>query len=290
MKVLRHNKIKNTGILFELLARQVTSDVLESKNGSPALHIMQKYFNSSTELGRELSLYRAFFETHNLSENKAIDFVNVVINQRSKLNDKKLNEEKYNLIKEIKNTLPVDKFLDGRISQYRTYASIYKVFAAESLNPEELTINIADLTNSKFTIVEHVMGSNKTNDPKETLMEEFRQQSEDLRILTNKIIVDKFNTKYSKLDEIQKTLLGKYINNVSNTTDLREYINLEVPKVQNKLNLLSSKVNDKVTQIKISEVVSQLPSLSRGKTVSDNQVTALMIAYELIKEIKSCLK
>jgi len=125
---VRHNKIRNTGILFELLVRKITSDALENRKSDTAIKLMREYFNSKTELGKELILYRSFFNVQNLSEEKAFQLVGLISEQRKRLNENMLSTQKYNLIKEIKKFYDLKEFLDARIPSYKVYASIYKMF------------------------------------------------------------------------------------------------------------------------------------------------------------------
>jgi len=284
---LQHSKFKNPGILFELLVRQVTADTLEGQTESPALSIIKEFFKSSTELGKELALYRAFFNANKLTENRAMKLIDMIIEQRKKIDVKKLNEQKYELVKKIKDEYPLKEFLSSKIPQYRIYASIYKTFLSETY---AASIDIGDITEvaaARFTLVEHLMGDGDKKETRQnTLIETFKRQEEDLRLLSYKILVDRFNDKYSKgLSEDQKKLLREYINNVSNSNSLRDHINAEVPKVKKAILEKLKNVKNKVTQIKLHEVASQLDSITKGKTVRDNQVSALMIAYSIISEL-----
>ena len=54
---LKHSKVRNTGLLFEFLLRQITADVLDKRNNSKAAHMIKQRFNERTELGKELALY-----------------------------------------------------------------------------------------------------------------------------------------------------------------------------------------------------------------------------------------
>lgn len=288
-KRVTHSKFKNTGILFELLVRQVTADTVGGKTSSPSLRLLREYFSPSTELGKEMQLYRVLVDGGNLSEPKALKLIDIVGEQRKRLNMRKLNLEKYNLIKEIKGLYSIKDFLSSKIPQYKTYASVYKTFLADdaSLNPAD----ISEVTNARFTLVEHLV--NKKKDTPEaksaSLIETYKAQQEDLRLLSYRMLVERFNSKYKNLSEEQKVLLREYINNISNTNLLREYINKEVPKVKKAIADRIKFIPSKVTQIKLHEVVSQLDELTKGKTVRDNQVTALMIAYQLLREVNTWL-
>ena len=283
---VQHSKHKNTGILFELLARQVTADTLNGRENSPAIQIIREYLRPNTELGKELVLYRTLMEATNLSEARALKLIDLVLEQRRKLNTKKLNEQKYNLVKAVKDKYPLKDFLSSKIPQYKEYASIYKTFLSEQ-HPDKIDVtDISSIASARFTVVEHLTHKTSNAESRKTLPESLKGQQEDLRLLTYKILVDKFNEKYKNLNEQQKVLLREYINNVSNTNSLREHINAEVPKVKRELSRRLNAIDDKVTRIKIMEVINQLDSVKKGSTVRDNQVTALMIAYQLVKEIR----
>lgn len=287
-KSVENSKYKNTGVIFELLVRQVTADTLAGHPISEALNIMNKYFNASTELGKELQLYRAFFEGQKLTEARAIHFIDLILEQRQRLDEKKLAQEKYNLIKEIKEHYDLKNFLSAKIPEYVIHASIYKTFMTEVNRDSSLKImNIADIAKARFTLVEHLAGrSQKRAIQKSTaLVEEFRQQSEDLRLLTYKLLIEKFNEKYQNLSDKQKTLLREYINNVPSTNSLYEYVKQELPTLKSELLRRTKQTKDQVLQIKLHEVASQLDTIGDKRIVKDNEVTALMIAYEIVKEI-----
>ena len=284
---LKHSKIKNTSILFELLTRQITADVLAGKS-TKSVKIVKKHFNENTELGKELQLYRVLSEKHYESTDRAAQLVETVVKSRKKLSNSTIRREKYNLIKEIKESYNVGDFFNGRISNYRILASIYNVFQAETsdepFDPEAVV-------NSKFTVLEHITSKKlDSSETKNKVLREYNKKDKDLKLLAYQILVDKFNQKYKTLDENQKNLLKNYINNVSNTNSLREYIDSEVVKIRKILDLHLPKVKDDVTKIKLSEAINQVENLTKGKVVKDKQVLTLMRYYELIKEIKNVHK
>jgi hypothetical protein len=281
---LKHSKIKNTSILFELLTRQITADVLAGKSTKSVL-IVKKYFNENTELGKELQLYRILSEKHHESSDRATQLLEAVIKSRQKLSNTRLRREKYNLIKEIKESYNVSDFFNGRISNYRILASIYNVFQSETTND---VFDPEGVVNSKFTVLEHITSKKlSAEETKAKVLKEYSKTDKDLRLLAYQILVDKFNQKYKTLNESQKSLLKNYINNVSNTNSLREFVDNEVSKIKKQLNSHIKKVEDKVTQIKLSEAINQVENLTKGRVVKDKQVLTLMRYYELIKELKN---
>ena len=286
-KKLKHNKIKNTAILFELLTRQITADVLAGKK-TASVDIVKEFFNEKTELGKELQLYRLLSEKHFKTETKANELVNVVVKSRQRLSNSKLRNEKYNLISKINENYNASDFFNGRIRNYKLLASIYNLFQSETLNEN---FNAEEVINSKFTILEHIVNKKISGSSlKNQVIKEYNKTDKDLRLLTYKILVDKFNKKYKNLDESQKDLLKNYINNISNTNYMKDFVINEVKKVKNTLNEHSDLVSDKVTKIKLVEAINQLKNLTKGKVVTEKQVLKLMRYYELVKEIENVHK
>jgi hypothetical protein len=289
MKKIKHSKVKNTGVLFELLVRQITLEVLNGDKTENAKNIVKEFFASGTELNKELRLYDLLLKEKYNSESKAEMFVDTVSQAHSKLNEGKLVKEKYNLIKQINEKFELEQFLSSPITNYKVLASIYKVF--ESKKSENY--DIKDIFNSKVTLIENIIArpSTKTNKIEDTkLIESYKQQDKDLRLLTYKILVETFNKKYTNLDSKQKNLLKEYINNISNTSKFKDYLSVELPNIVSELKSIKSKIQDKVTTIKLSETISVLEKMKMGKSITDGQVSSIMLSYELIKELKSKLK
>lgn len=289
MKKLKHSKYKNAGILFELLVRQVTADILNGNEDSKANGILRKYFSENTELGRENSLYRVILEEKTKDQSSADRLLETVLRTRKKINERALNLQKYELIKEIRNHYPIDSFLQGSIGNYKLLASIYKVFE-DAVN--EVESDPREIFKARNCIVENIAAAKTptrliSEDEKKDLVKVYQQQNEDVRLLAYKLLVDSFNEKYKGLDEKQKVLIREYINNVSNTNSLREYINTEVPSVRNQLSELKKKIDNDVVRIKLDETLNQLDKITKGTLVKENQIMALMLSYELIKELKN---
>ena len=282
---LKHSKIKNTSILFEVLTRQITADVLEGKD-TKTVKIVKEFFNENTELGKELQLYRVLSEKTYNSADKATQLLETVIKSRQRLSNSKLRNEKYNLIKQIKENYNVTDFMNVRLPNYKILASIYNIFQAETTTD---TFNPEDVVNSKFTVLENIVGKKKSvkND---NFLKEYKEKDKDLRLLAYQILVDKFNTKYKSLNESQKDLLKNYINNISNTNSLREFVDVEVNKTKKELQKHLSIISDKITKIKLSEAIKQIETLKKGQVVTEKQVLNLMRYYELVKEIKNVHK
>ena len=286
MKKIKHSKFKNTGVLFELLVRQITLEVLNGDKKETAKTIVREFFAPNTELNKELRLYDILLKEKYGSETKADRLVETVCDAHAKLNQSALSKEKFNLIKEVSAKFDIEQFLSSPITNYKVLASIYKVFESK----RESNYDIKDIFNSKITLIENITSkpSQKLKPTEDTkLIETYKQQDKDLRLLTYKILVETFNKKYTNLDDSQKNLLKEYINNITNTTKFKDYVSIELPNIIAELKAIKAKVQDKVTTIKLSETISVLEKMKIGKTVSDNNVSSIMLSYELIKELKS---
>jgi hypothetical protein len=289
MKKIKHSKFKNTGFIFELLVRQITSEIM-SANKSIAEKILKEHFNSKKELSKELKLYQYLINEKYNSESKAEQFINTILEARKKIDEKKLTKEKYNLIKEIKETYNLDEFIKSPISNYKTLASIYKIF--ETVTSEE-SFDPTDIVSSRFTIAENIINSsiqNKDAKVKDAVLEEYRKQDDDLRAVSYKLLVESFNSKYKNLTEDQKGLLREYINNINNTGKLNQYVNEEVTKLVDSLKEVGSKISDKVTKIKLAETISNVRKIKSVKKIKEQHLSALMMTYELLSELKESIK
>jgi hypothetical protein len=286
MKKIKHSKFKNTGFLFEILTRQITLEIL---NNSPekARKIVAEFFGNGTELSKELRLYKLLIDEKYNTESKAEKFIDAILEARTKLDEQKLIKEKYNLIKAIKETFEIDNFLTSPVTNYRVLASIHKLFEAKKSDISD----VKDIFDSKLTLVEHISTSiPKLKQKEDRLVEDYKKQEKDLRLLTYKILVETFNKKYSNLNDVQKNLLREYINNVTNTSKFGEYYSNQLKLIVTELHSIYIKMEDTITKIKLKETINVLKSQKMGKKVTDEQVSSLMMAYELVKEIKNVKK
>jgi hypothetical protein len=289
MKKIKHSKFKNTGFIFELLVRQITAEVMSSSK-SVAEKLLKEHFNSKQELSKELKLYQYLINEKYNSESKAEQFINTILEARKKIDEKKLTKEKYNLIKQIKETYDLDEFIKSPISNYKTLASIYKIFETVTT---DVQYEPTDIVSARFTIAENIINSsiqNKDVKIKDAVLEEYRKQDEDLRAVSYKLLVESFNNKYSNLTNDQKGLLREYINNINNTGKLNEYVSNEVTKLIEGLKEVGSKISDKVTKIKLAETIANIKKIKTAKKIKEQHLSAMMMTYELLKELKDSIK
>ena len=287
-KSITHSKFRNPGILFELLVRQITVDTLEGKDNSPAINLMRKYFKPNTELGKEYQLYQTLLEMNNLTESKALQLIDLVGTQRNKLDEVKLAKEKYEFIKEIKSIYDLKEFLQVKIPAYKVYASIYKTFLAESVDFN--VTSIQEVAMARFSLIEHLMRDRKIvkNPTSETdIIEVFKNQTEDLRMLTHKIMLDRFNEKYANLNGKQRKLIKEYINSVSDSEEFARYVRSEIDPLREEIKNLAETQKNKVLKIKLNEVSSQLNTIKDRKKIRDGELTSMMIAYQILEEMRN---
>lgn len=279
---IKHSKYKNTGILFELLVRQITADTLSGKS-SPATGIMKNYFVKS-ELSKEYKLYETLTQKSGLTEGKADIIINTLLETSKKLNRSTLKREKYNLIKEIKKHYNLDEFFKTQLPHYRVHASFF--ILTEIYNQDNLT-NPNQIIDNKVTLLEHLTTKEVNKKVvKESVIEEFKSYDKDLRILTYRVLLEKFNGKYEGLNTNQKTVLKEFINTVDSTPTLREFYNTKIREIQSMLAELNSKVTDKAIQIKVNEVSNLLEEVDKTTKINDDHLVNLLQYYSLVEELE----
>lgn len=285
MHKAKHSKFKNTGILFELLTRQITADIIGGKDESAAKQILFKYFSENTELGKEYQLYNFLLNEKARDASHAERIISVVLESRSQLDDKRLAQQKYELIREIKEIYPIDSFLKANIKNYRIFASIYKVFENKTVSK----FDVSEVVQSRESIIESLCKSvTKKSDHDEGLLEYYKQQSEDIRLLAYKLLLEGMNTKYKDFDDNQKNLIREYILNVSNTNSLSNYVCEEIEKIKTIISNSKNKVTDnQVVSIKLTEITNVLDKVKPSTVVKDNHIMALLLSYELVKELNN---
>jgi len=280
---IKHSKFKNTGILFELLVRQIASDTVSNKD-SAAIGLVKKYFSKS-ELAKEYKLYQALIQPKSLSEAKAETFINATLEASLRLNKTALRKEKYNLIKEIREHYDLEEFFKAKISNYKQYAAAFNLIEAHNsldfTEPQQIIDN-------KITLLEHITRKEVDKEGvKDRVMEEFNNMDKGSRILAYRMLLEKFNSKYATLSDRQKLILKEFINNITNTTKLRDFVNKNFAVITEEINTLIPTVADKTTQIKLTEVVTLLQPLDKTQNVKDENIISLLQYYQLIEELKS---
>lgn len=279
MTKLKHSKYKNTGILFEMLVRKLTSEALSSDK-SVTVDIIKKYFGKNTVLAKELHLYNALLKEQFRSEAQGLDYIRTIKSAHSKLNQSVLRRQRYNLVKEISEKFGFDNASKIQINNYKTLASIYMIFEHEE------TANPKQLLECKHQILQNGMLTEQKKEERDPVVEAFKSQPKEVRLLTYKLMIDKFNEKYSGLDESQKRLLNKYITNVNDTVALKEYIQTIIPEIKSKLAEQAKHITDPATRIKVSKLSEMLCNVESMKTIKESHILSLLRYFDLVNELK----
>lgn len=278
---IKHSKFKNTGILFEVLVRKITSDTLSGKD-SAAIKILKKYF-VNTELGKEYKLYEAVFKSKDLNESKANAILSTVLETSKKLNRTRIRKEKYNLISEMKDHYNVEDLFKTKLTDYKAQASLYTL--VESYNTDKL-INPNQIIDNKVTLLEFLTSTSvERNNIKEEVIEEFKSYDKDLRTLTYYVLLEKFNNKYSSLNLRQKLILKEFIECVDNTPQLKEFYNKEVIFIIETIKKEINRTKSEVVKIKLNEVSSLIKELNKKTVINSDHLVDLLQYHSLLQEL-----
>lgn len=278
MAVVKHSKYKNTGLLFELLVRQITTDTLDNTN-SPAIKTLKKYF-VNTELGKEYKIYEQLSNFKNLSETKSELVISSLLEAASKLDRAQIKKQRYNLIKEIKKSYDVEKFFKAKVNNYKIYAALNNLIE----NQSSKNITPEDTINNKMTLLEHLV-KEPVKTKQDTLMEEYVEYPKDVKILTHRIMLEKFNEKYDNFSPDQKAILKEVVTSIDNTSKLRDYYNTKVEEIKKDIVSKISEIEDKVLIIKLQEVIKYANPISKTKRVSNDDIVNLLQYSELLNNL-----
>jgi len=280
---IKHSKFRNTGILFEVVVRKITSETLSGKD-SPAIKILRKHF-VNTELGKEYKLYEAVFKSKNLNDSKANTILTTVLEQSKKLNRSRIRKEKYNLISELKLHYNVEDLFKTKMVDYKAQASFYTLI--ETYNTDKM-INPNQIIDNKVTLLEYLTSKEVVRDNvKNNIIQEFKSQDKDIRTLTYHVMLEKFNEKYDELNLKQKSILKEFIESVDNTSRLKEFYNSEVNLIKESIKSSISKVKSKVIKIKLNEVSSLIKELDKKKSIKSDHLVDLLQYHSLLEELNT---
>lgn len=280
---IKHSKFRNTGLIYELLIKQIAADTLENKP-SAAIKILKKFYSGNSFLAKEYKLYEYITKNKGIGRSKAETVVSTITEISRKLDQASLKNQKYNLIAEIKKNYDIDHFFSAKVRDYKALAALYCLLEAQ--NNSEL-VDPQVFVDNKTTILEHLTEQEQDKGKvRQSLIEEYSTYEKDLKLLTYKILLEKFNKKYQDLLPQQKNILKEFITSVDSTTKLRDFVNEELGKVQQEILKLVPSVKDDIVKIKLQEVANNIAPITKKEKVGDDTLALLMQYYELIKEIR----
>ena len=281
---IKHSKYKNTGLIFELLVKQIASDTLSRKD-SPAVKVLKKFYTGKTSLVREFKLYEYILKNKGVSQPKADAIVSTIIEISNKLDRTAIKKQKYDLIKDIKESYDLEEFFSMKVRDYKPLAALYCLM--ETQNSEDLA-DPKSIVDNRVTILEHLTARKQNQDDvKDTMIEEFSKYDKDLRLLTYKILLEKFNGEYENFLPQQKDILREFITASESQVKLRNMINEELEKISTEVNSLTPKIKDEIIKIKIEEVQKLIKPLDKKTRIDDNHIVNLLQYYELVNELKT---
>ena len=280
---IKHSKYKNTGLIFELLVKQIAADTLSRKE-SPAIQVIKKFYTGNTTLVKEFKLYNFILKNKGVGLSKAETILGTITELSKKLDSESLKKQKYGLIKELKSHYDLDEFFSIKVSTYKPLAALYCLLEAQN------TENLSDPTvivENKTTLLEHLSQTKQPAVAKDALMEEYATYDKDLRLLTYKILLEKFNSRYKDLLPEQKNILKEFITSANSSTRLRNLVNEEMTRLRLEISKLKKKVTNDITRIKLDEIFKVITPIKNTQKVDDNHLVSLMQYYELVNELRS---
>lgn len=277
---MKHNKYKNTGLIFELLTNRITSDIINGKN-SEAINILKKYY-SKGEILKEHKLYQKLIQSQALNESKADIMISSVLSLSERINRYKLKQEKYELLREIKEKYGIEEFFSYKVPKYKIYASVYNLFehhiSSKYVNPNEVI-------NNRITLMEHItkpiINKEKIEDK---IIEEYCKEDKKTQNILSSMLVEKFNQKYNILTSNQKEILREYITNPGDDT-LVKYYNNKISLYKSSLNEITKSLTDNILKVRLNEVLLSMKLINKKEDLTDDKILGLMQIDELIDEL-----
>lgn len=281
---IKHSKYKNTGLIFELLVKQVAADTLSRKD-SPAVKIIKKFYTGNTSLVKEFKLYDFVIKNKGVGARKAETILSTIIEISRKLDIVSLKKQKYELIKELKAHYNLEEFFSIKVGSYKPLAALYCLLEAQ--NTADL-VDPSVFVDNKTTLLEHLTQNTQSQGRvKDALIEEYSKYDKDLRLLTYKILLEKFNNQYKDLLPEQKNILKEFITSVNSTARLRNIVNEEMESLKSQISEMKKKITDDIVRIKLEEIQKTITPIKNTQKVDDTHLVNLMQYYELVNELKN---
>jgi len=268
--MIKHNKKRNTLLLYEFLMKSLIKSILEnnSKQADFKINLLKRFHDRDSQLFREHKIMCALSEMK-VSCESTVDKIFEDVKEFSRnINYKALNKEKTLLINEIHNNIKDDDFYNYHINEYVLYATIHNL-----INEYRSSTSVDFDKKVKISIFE----DNIKQHLKEQKDESSEMLTEDGKVynnLTTKIIIERFNKKYSHLNSLQNNLLNTY---TFKSDNINESLLSAKEKILEHINMISdsdSSINTDASLVnKINDIKEDLERLSIDNNVKIDDVT-----------------
>lgn len=287
-KTIKHSKIKNTGLIYQVLIRQIITEGINNKDVK-SLEILKSHFKKNSQLYKQLQLYKMLKQSKFDNQKKADQFIQKILEFRTRLDNKKIKNQKYSCVKQMIDKYDIKQLFSIPIQQYKTYASIYKLFQSAC---EKNMYNPTNIVQSRYNITTQLLANNSSKTQNsDQILEQFKKQSKQIKTLALRQLIKNYNKKYSSLNTQQRNVLKQYINNITNHNSMNQYIHKMIPLMNSRIKTLLDGIsnNDEVLKIKLVEVKNNMSKVNNIKTIDDKVYTVLNI-LQLLKQVQSMEK
>ena len=270
---LKHNKKRNTAILYEALVRHLTKNIIKQNKYKINLitDMIKESFKRGSILHAELGLYKSLYETTNIDRAMAERLLIESKMSYKDLDKKQIFKEQSSLISKINKTLSSDVYKTF-IPNYKNIASIHSIFNLDMAPKEKI-------------ILEDKVLEGMANDSAESDL-----TLEHIDNIVYNSFVEKFNKKYdTTLRESQKVLLNKFITSFAdNGLELKIFLNEEIE-------MLKTKLKDSYNENIISEDQEMLESIKKvelmiedfkKEKITDSIISKVIKIQDLVEEIQ----
>lgn len=276
---MKHNKKRNVGIIYELLLKYISKNILEGNKveAKKATRIVESRFKKGTELYKEFRLYNALASTKITNTHTIASILTEAKNAaRNRINEKKLEKEKSNLIRDINYNLE-KSFYFQNVDNYRELGTInLAINEWRKANPD-----IKKLVNFETQIAERMFEKEEN-----VLVKENLDSSHSDRLVL-KLMTEKFNKFYGEnLSKEQRKIVENYVFYSGNSKEKLK--NFFKSKKQESLDLLEDfeiKSENKYLLEKVDNVKTKIRDLNESN-IDDETVVKFLILSKMINEIK----
>jgi hypothetical protein len=278
-----HNKKRNVGIIYELLLRYISNNLIndDKKSAQSALRILEKRFHKSTEIYREFRLFNALAKS-TVSDSAVAAAILTEAKGAARRADKgALNKEKSLLIRDINHILNDSSFYYRRVPEYKTYATI------QSLLNDWRKLDEADLL--KMVELEGKMVEWLLSEKTDESLDENIDPNVDTLVV--RIMTEKINSKYkNKLNEDQRNIIKSYVFSLSsdNGKSISQKLDNMREDTVNQLYKFKKMTDNKYILEKIDRVENSILEVSIDN-VDDAVISKFLVISQLQNEIKEAI-